>query len=113
MQSAVSYMAQPALAGLRVLLGVTAGIAAYKAAELVRRLRDAGAEVRVVMTESAERFITPLTFQALSGYPVRTGLWDDGAEANVVDRYVTRLRRKLGTPPLIRTVRGSGFTLRA
>ena len=40
-------------------------------------------------------------------------IWDDGAEANVVDRYVTRLRRKLGTPPLIRTVRGSGFTLRA
>ena len=40
-------------------------------------------------------------------------IWDDGAEANVVDRYVTRLRRKLGTPPLIKTVRGSGFTLRA
>ncbi len=40
-------------------------------------------------------------------------IWDDGAEANVVDRYVTRLRRKLGAPPLIRTVRGSGFTLRA
>ena len=81
MRSAVSYMAQPALAGLRVLLGVSAGIAAYKAAELVRRLRDAGAEVRVVMTESAERFVTPLTFQALSGYPVRTSLWDEGAEA--------------------------------
>ncbi len=40
-------------------------------------------------------------------------IWDDGAEANVVDRYVTRLRRKLGTPPLIKTVRGSGFTVRA
>jgi DNA-binding response OmpR family regulator len=40
-------------------------------------------------------------------------IWDDAAEANVVDRYVTRLRRKLGDPPLIRTVRGSGFTLRA
>ena len=40
-------------------------------------------------------------------------IWDDAAEANVVDRYVTRLRRKLGAPPLIRTVRGSGFTLRA
>jgi len=74
-------MAQPALAGLRVLLGVTAGIAAYKAAELVRRLKDAGADVRVVMTESAGRFITPLTFQALSGFPVRTSLWDEGAEA--------------------------------
>ena len=40
-------------------------------------------------------------------------IWDDGAEPNVVDRYVTRLRRKLGEPPLIKTVRGSGFTLRA
>jgi two-component system response regulator MprA len=40
-------------------------------------------------------------------------IWDDAAEPNVVDRYVTRLRRKLGSPPLIRTVRGSGFTLRA
>jgi len=67
--------------GLRVVLGVTGGIAAYKAAELVRRLRDDGAEVRVVMTESAQRFVTPLTFQALSGHPVRTSLWDDAAEA--------------------------------
>jgi phosphopantothenoylcysteine decarboxylase/phosphopantothenate--cysteine ligase len=67
--------------GLRVVLGVTGGIAAYKAAELVRRLRDDGAEVRVVMTEGAQRFVTPLTFQALSGHPVRTSLWDDAAEA--------------------------------
>jgi phosphopantothenoylcysteine decarboxylase / phosphopantothenate---cysteine ligase len=67
--------------GQRVLLGVTGGIAAYKAAELVRRLRDDGAEVRVVMTEGAQRFVTPLTFQALSGNPVRTSLWDDAAEA--------------------------------
>jgi len=71
----------PPLASLRVLLGVSGGIAAYKAADLVRRLADAGAEVRVVMTESAARFVTPLTFQALSGNPVRTGLWDDAAEA--------------------------------
>ena len=69
------------LAGTRVLLGVSGGIAAYKAADLVRRLRDAGAEVRVVMTEGAQRFVTPLTFQALSGHPVRTSLWDEGAEA--------------------------------
>ncbi|MCB1569601.1 MAG: bifunctional 4'-phosphopantothenoylcysteine decarboxylase/phosphopantothenoylcysteine synthetase, partial [Xanthomonadales bacterium] len=60
---------------------MTGGIAAYKAAELVRRLRDAGAEVRVVMTESAGRFVTALTFQALSGNPVRSSLWDEGAEA--------------------------------
>jgi phosphopantothenoylcysteine decarboxylase/phosphopantothenate--cysteine ligase len=63
-----------------VLLGVSGGIAAYKACEVVRRLRDAGAEVRVVMTKGAERFVTPLTFHALSGQPVRGGLWDEAAE---------------------------------
>lgn len=71
----------PPLARVRVLLGVSGGIAAYKSAELVRRLRDAGAEVRVVLTGNAARFVTPLTFQALSGHPVRSGLWDDAAEA--------------------------------
>jgi phosphopantothenoylcysteine decarboxylase/phosphopantothenate--cysteine ligase len=80
-KSAVSYMSQPALAGVRVLLGVSAGIAAYKAAELVRRLRDAGAEVRVVLTEGAAHFVTAVTFQALSGNPVRSSLWDESAEA--------------------------------
>jgi phosphopantothenoylcysteine decarboxylase/phosphopantothenate--cysteine ligase len=74
-------MNQPALAGVRVLLGVSGGIAAYKAAELVRRLRDAGAEVRVVLTESAAHFVTALTFQALSGNTVRSSLWDESAEA--------------------------------
>jgi phosphopantothenoylcysteine decarboxylase/phosphopantothenate--cysteine ligase len=74
-------MNAPDLAGVRVLLGVSGGIAAYKAAELVRRLGDAGAEVRVVLTENAARFVTALTFQALSGNPVRTSLWDEGAEA--------------------------------
>jgi len=74
-------MGKLALADLRVLLGVSGGIAAYKAAELTRRLRDAGAEVRVVLTENAARFVAPLTFQALSGQPVRTGLWDEAAEA--------------------------------
>ncbi|MBA8882962.1 bifunctional phosphopantothenoylcysteine decarboxylase/phosphopantothenate--cysteine ligase CoaBC [Dokdonella fugitiva] len=69
------------LAGVHVLLGVSGGIAAYKGAELVRRLRAAGAEVRVVLTENAARFVTPLTFQALSGHPVRTSLWDESAEA--------------------------------
>lgn len=69
------------LAATRVLLGVAGGIAAYKSAELVRRLREADAEVRVVMTEGAQRFVTPLTFQALSGNPVRTSLWDEAAEA--------------------------------
>jgi phosphopantothenoylcysteine decarboxylase/phosphopantothenate--cysteine ligase len=65
----------------RILLGVTGGIAAYKAAELVRRLRERGAEVQVVMTAGAREFVTPLTFQALSGRPVRSDLWDPAAEA--------------------------------
>jgi phosphopantothenoylcysteine decarboxylase / phosphopantothenate---cysteine ligase len=65
----------------RILLGVSGGIAAYKACELVRRLRDLGAQVRVVMTENATRFVTPTTFQALSGEAVRVSLWDESAEA--------------------------------
>ena len=65
----------------RILLGVTGGIAAYKAADLVRRLRERGAEVEVAMTAGAQRFVTPLTFQALSGRQVRTDLWDEAAEA--------------------------------
>lgn len=64
-----------------ILLGVCGGIAAYKAAELVRRLQDAGASIRVVMTPGATKFITPLTFQALSGHPVHTSLLDTEAEA--------------------------------
>jgi phosphopantothenoylcysteine decarboxylase/phosphopantothenate--cysteine ligase len=69
------------LAQRRILLGVSGGIAAYKSCELVRRLRDVDAEVRVVMTEGATHFISPTTFQALSGQPVRVSLWDEGAEA--------------------------------
>ena len=65
----------------RILLGVTGGIAAYKSAELARRLREQGASVRVVMTPAATEFITPLTLQALSGNPVHTELLDYGAEA--------------------------------
>lgn len=64
-----------------ILLGVSGSIAAYKAGELVRRLRDAGAEVRVVLTKGAQQFVTPLTFQALSGQVVRTELFDTAAEA--------------------------------
>jgi len=69
------------LRGRRVLLGVTGGIAAYKAAELLRRLGDAGAEVRVAMTAGARAFVQPLTFQALSGKPVHCDLLDPAAEA--------------------------------
>ncbi len=65
----------------RVLLGVAGGIAAYKACELVRRLRERDIEVRVVLTAGAARFVTATTFQALSGQPVRESLWDAGAEA--------------------------------
>lgn len=65
----------------QVVLGVSGGIAAYKSAELIRRLRDAGAEVRVVMTNAAREFITPLTLQALSGHPVHGDLLDPEAEA--------------------------------
>ena len=65
----------------RILLGVTGGIAAYKSPDLVRRLRERGAEVQVVMTEGAKQFVTPLTFQAVSGREVRDSLWDAAAEA--------------------------------
>jgi phosphopantothenoylcysteine decarboxylase/phosphopantothenate--cysteine ligase len=67
--------------GKRILLGVTGGIACYKAADLVRRLTERGAEVQVVMTAAAQRFVTPITFQAVSGRAVRTDLWDAAAEA--------------------------------
>lgn len=69
------------LANKKILLGVTGSIAAYKSPEIVRRLRDAGADVRVAMTENAKRFITPLTMQAVSGYPVHEDLFDVHAEA--------------------------------
>ena len=69
------------LGGHKVLLGITGGIASYKSATLARRLIDAGAEVRVVMTDGAQAFIRPLTLQALTGQPVHTDLLDPAAEA--------------------------------
>ncbi|MDZ7854499.1 MAG: bifunctional phosphopantothenoylcysteine decarboxylase/phosphopantothenate--cysteine ligase CoaBC [Halomonas sp.] len=71
------------LSGQRLLLGISAGIAAYKSAQLARLLTQAGAEVRVVMTEGAQAFITPLTLQALTGEAVRTSLLDPDAEAGM------------------------------
>ena len=71
------------LNGKHIILGITGGIAAYKSAELTRRLRDAGALVRVVMTHGATGFVTPLTFQALSSHPVHTELLDEAAEAGM------------------------------
>jgi len=65
------------LSNKRILLGITGGIAAYKSAELVRELQRQGADVQVIMTESACRFVTPVTMQALSGNPVFTDMWDN------------------------------------
>lgn len=69
------------LSGKKIVLGVSGGIAAYKTPELVRRLRDRGADVRVVVTEAAKAFVTPLSLQAVSGYPVSDSLLDPAAEA--------------------------------
>ena len=71
------------LFGKRLILGVGGGIAAYKSAELIRRLRGHGAQVRVVMTRASREFITPLTLQALSGEPVHLDLFDPEAEAGM------------------------------
>ena len=65
----------------KIVLGITGGIAAYKCAELVRRLKERGADVRVIMTHGAKEFITPLTLQAVSGHPVSDSLLDPAAEA--------------------------------
>src|SRR5271156_5140731 len=78
----MSSASPPAAApGPRILLGVSGGIAAYKGAELARQLIKAGAQVQVVMTANALRFITAQTFQALTGRTVRHSLWDEQAEA--------------------------------
>ncbi|SHO57625.1 bifunctional phosphopantothenoylcysteine decarboxylase/phosphopantothenate--cysteine ligase CoaBC [Vibrio quintilis] len=71
------------LSGKNILLGISGGIAAYKCAELTRRLIEHGAHVRVVMTEAAQEFITPLTMQAVSGQPVASSLFDPAAEASM------------------------------
>ena len=85
--------------GLRVLLAVGGGIAAYKAAELVRRLRERGCEVRVVMTRAAAAFVSPLTFQALSGHPARLDLLDPGAEAGMDHIELARWAQRLVVAP--------------
>lgn len=74
----------------RIILGVTGGIAAYKAAELCRLLVKGGSEVQVVMTEAAQRFVTPLTFQALSGRPVLTSLWDSASGSGMDHIHLSR-----------------------
>src|SRR5210317_1559272 len=69
------------LAVMNIVLGITGGIAAYKAPDLVRRLRERGGDVQIVMTASAEEFVTDTALQAVSGRPVRANLWDKEAEA--------------------------------
>lgn len=78
------------LRGKHIVLGLTGGIACYKSAELLRRLMDLGATVDVVMTESASRFITATTFQALSGRPVHADLWDDRQHNSMAHINLTR-----------------------
>ena len=87
------------LQGQRVLLCVCGGIAAYKAADLVRRLREAGAEVRVAMTGNAQRFVDAQTFQALSGQPVRSSLWDAQAEAAMGHLELARWAQRIVIAP--------------
>jgi phosphopantothenoylcysteine decarboxylase/phosphopantothenate--cysteine ligase len=87
------------LQGQRVLLCVSGGIAAYKAADLVRRLHDAGAEVRVAMTGNAQRFVGAQTFQALSGQPVRSSLWDAHAEAAMGHLELARWAQRIVIAP--------------
>ena len=82
--------AEAARGGLRIALGVSGGIAAYKAAEVVRGLVRAGAEVHVIMTPGGKQFITPLTLQTLSGQPVITGQWDLSRGADV--QHITLAR---------------------
>ncbi|KFB67033.1 bifunctional phosphopantothenoylcysteine decarboxylase/phosphopantothenate--cysteine ligase CoaBC [Candidatus Accumulibacter vicinus] len=78
------------LAGKRIVLGVSGGIAAYKAAELVRLLLREGASVQVVMSEAATHFVTPVTFQALSGKPVFTDQWDPRVANNMAHIDLSR-----------------------
>ena len=78
------------LTGKRITLGITGGIAAYKAAELLRLMIKQGATVQVVMTDAATRFVTPVTFQALSGHPVHTDQWDARVANNMAHIDLTR-----------------------
>jgi phosphopantothenoylcysteine decarboxylase/phosphopantothenate--cysteine ligase len=74
----------------RIVLGLSGGIACYKAADLVRRLIERGAQVDVVMTEAATRFITPVTLQALSGRPVFVDTWDNRVHNNMAHIQLSR-----------------------
>jgi phosphopantothenoylcysteine decarboxylase / phosphopantothenate---cysteine ligase len=84
---------------LNVVVGITGGIAAYKAAELVRALVRAGADVRVALTEAGTRFVTPVTLQALSGQPVWTDLWDARVADNMAHIELSRDRELIVVAP--------------
>jgi phosphopantothenoylcysteine decarboxylase/phosphopantothenate--cysteine ligase len=88
-----------ALTGKRILVGITGGIAAYKAAELVRALVRAGADVRVALTQAGGRFVTPVTLQALSGQPVWTDLWDARVPDNMGHIELSRDRELMVVAP--------------
>ena len=83
--------APPDLAGRTILVGVCGGIAAYKCAGVVSKLRQAGADVHVIMTDAACKFVTPLTFQALSGNDVHTEMFDAGTAWQVA--HITLVRK--------------------
>lgn len=111
--SGLPYMS---LAHRRILLGVSGGIAAYKSCELVRRLRELDAEVRVVMTAGATQFVSATTFQALSGQAVRTSLWDAQAEAAMGHIELARWAERIVIAPasadlLARLAQGSADDL--
>ncbi len=88
-------------ARVKVTVGVCGGIAAYKAVDLVRLLQDAGLDPHVVMTASAQRFVTPLTFNAISGHPVITSLWSDSAGAASPDQPIEHIAEAQTTNALI------------
>ena len=90
-------------AGARVVLGVTGGIASYKSAWLARLLAKAGAQVDVVMTSAAREFVGAITFEALTGRPVHTNIFEDGREA----------LRALGVVPLLEAIRDDLVTARS
>jgi phosphopantothenoylcysteine decarboxylase / phosphopantothenate---cysteine ligase len=87
------------LASRRILLGVTGGVAAYKSAELLRLLLKAGADVQVVMTDAATRFVTPVTMQALAGRPVYSDMWDPRIANNMAHIELSRDRELIVVAP--------------
>ena len=80
------------LAGKKAILGITGGIAVYKGAVFARLLQKAGADVQVVMTDSATRFVTPATFQGLTGKPVYVDMWDTRIPDNMAHIELSRGR---------------------